>query len=240
MESQPIYWSSLASVPQSILHRLRKLLFNFLWNGNVDSSHYHLCHWETLTHPKSYGGWGLRNIFSFSKSLAASTFWRVLTKQVLWQKVLKEKYFSFMTVKNWLRSATFQNSLASKIWNSLLKAIPLITNWLSWNPGTGHHVALGREKILGLGTDSYLSNSLINALSQKHVSVLAQVWKPQEHDTLVSTWYIGSEFELTGNLAKEWDRFKHWEFPYSIMNMNLFGQARTLQVTFRIKMSTWP
>jgi len=111
-------------------------------------------------------------------------------------------------VKNWLRSVTFHFSSASKIRNGLLKAIPLITNWLSWMPGTGHLMAIGRDKILGLGTDSYLSNSLINALSQKHVSVLAHVWRPHEQDSLLSTWYNSLELELTGNLVEEWDRFR--------------------------------
>jgi hypothetical protein len=81
LESQPVYWFSLASVPQSILHKLRKLLFNFLWNGNADTNHFHLSRWETLARPKSLGGWGFLNIFTFNKALAASTLWRVLTKK---------------------------------------------------------------------------------------------------------------------------------------------------------------
>jgi hypothetical protein len=55
LESQPIYWFSLASIPLSILHKLRNLLYNFLWNGNVDTNHFHLCHWETLARPKRMG-----------------------------------------------------------------------------------------------------------------------------------------------------------------------------------------
>jgi hypothetical protein len=93
LESQPVYWLSLASIPLSILHKLRKLLYNFLWNGSGDTKHYHLCRWETLARPKRLGGWGFHNIFSFSKALAASTLWRVITKEGIWHKVIKEKYF---------------------------------------------------------------------------------------------------------------------------------------------------
>jgi hypothetical protein len=138
LESQPVYWLSLASVPLSILHKLRKLLYNFLWNGNADTNHFHLVRWETLARPKCFGGWGFRNIFTFSKALAATTLWRVLTKDGLWQKVIKEKYFHSKTVFNWLRSTSFHQFSASKIWNGLLKSVYLITNWLSWKPGTGH------------------------------------------------------------------------------------------------------
>jgi hypothetical protein len=109
-------------------------------------------------------------------------------------------------MKNWLRFELFQYVSGSKIWNSLIKVIPLITNWLSWKLGTGHIVAIEREKILGLGADSILSNLLINALRQKHVSVLAQAWTPQEQDSLLTTWYNILELELIGNFEVEWDR----------------------------------
>jgi hypothetical protein len=55
LESQPVYWLSLASIPLSILHKLRSLLYNFLWNGSADTNHFHLCRWETLARPKRLG-----------------------------------------------------------------------------------------------------------------------------------------------------------------------------------------
>jgi hypothetical protein len=107
LEIQPVYWLSLASIPFSILNKLRKILFNFLWNGIGESHHYHLCRWETLAQPKRNGGWGFLNIFSFSKALAATTLWRVLTKEGIWKEVIKDKYLPFITVKKWFRSTTF-------------------------------------------------------------------------------------------------------------------------------------
>jgi hypothetical protein len=35
--------------PRSILNQIRKLMFNFLWKGNKDSNHYHLCRWDVLS-----------------------------------------------------------------------------------------------------------------------------------------------------------------------------------------------
>jgi hypothetical protein len=104
LESQPVYWLSLTTIPFSILNKLRKIMYNFLWNGNSETHHYHLCRWETLAKPKHSGGWGFQNIFSFSKALAANTLWRVLMKDGIWQKVIKDKYLPFTTVKNWFRS----------------------------------------------------------------------------------------------------------------------------------------
>jgi hypothetical protein len=126
-----------------------------------------------LSTPKKAGGMGFLNIYSFSKVVATSTLWRVLTHNDLWKKVLKEKYLSHMSVQNWIRSATFKYHSTSKVWNSLLKVISLIINWLSWKPGSGHLIDLGMDRVLGIGEASILSDSLLNTLKQKGVYVLA-------------------------------------------------------------------
>jgi hypothetical protein len=73
LQSQPLYWMSLAAIPFTILNNLRKIMFNFLWKCNSESNHYHLYKWELITIPNKYGGWGLRNIFEFNKALAVNT-----------------------------------------------------------------------------------------------------------------------------------------------------------------------
>jgi hypothetical protein len=113
LESQPVYWMSLAAIPNSVLNKLRKVMFNFLWNGSSENYHYHLCRWETLTKPKNCGGWGFCNIFHFNKALATNTLWRVLTQDGIWHRVIKDKYLPYVTVTNWLRSTTFQQSTTS-------------------------------------------------------------------------------------------------------------------------------
>jgi len=109
LEIQPIYWLSFVAIPTSILHKLRSLLYNFLWNGNREKNNYHLCRWELLARPKRRGGWGLHNIFDFGKALATSTLWRVIPKPGIWHRVLKGKYPPppFTTISNWLRSTSF-------------------------------------------------------------------------------------------------------------------------------------
>jgi hypothetical protein len=195
LESQPIYWLSLAAIPTSILHKLRSILYNFLWSGNREKKSYHLCRWELLARPKKRGGWGLHNIFSFGKALAASTLWRAISKPGIWHKVLKGKYFPHSTLSNWLRSTTFHYHSASRIWSSLMKSVHLITNWIGWKPGSGLEVSLGRDNILGLGPGSYLSTNLIEALKQKNISLLAQVWYHQGQ----------TSFYPIGKIVVSWD-----------------------------------
>jgi len=115
LESQPIYWMSLAAIHFSILNKLRKIMYNFLWNWNSETHHYHLCHWETLAKPKHSGGWGFQNILSFSKTLVVNTLWCILIRDGIWHKVIKYKYLPFTTVKNWIKSASFHQPRASKI-----------------------------------------------------------------------------------------------------------------------------
>jgi len=103
-------------------------MFNFLWNGSSETYHYHLFRWETLTKPKNCGGWGFRNVFHFNKALAANSLRKVLTQDGIWHRVIKDKYIPYVTATNWLISATFQQSPASRIWKSLLRSTHLLTN----------------------------------------------------------------------------------------------------------------
>jgi hypothetical protein len=157
LESQPIYWLSLAVIPCSVLNALRKIMINFLWNGNRDTKHYHLCKWDLISLPKRHGGWGLRNIMDFKLALAANSLWRVLTSSGIWHRVIKYKYLPHSTIKNWFRSPTFQQKSTSSIWGGLLKSVHLINHWLSWNPGSGQLIEIGEDRILGMGEKSFLS-----------------------------------------------------------------------------------
>jgi hypothetical protein len=116
LSSQPIYWMSLAIVPGSVLKILRNCMFNFLWKRNGVSHAMHLCNWERLFLPFSFGGWGVRNIFYFSKSLAANTCWRVLMGEGLWHKVILDKYLYQKSATNWFISKSFKNNGLSRIW----------------------------------------------------------------------------------------------------------------------------
>jgi hypothetical protein len=42
--------------------------------------------------PKALGGWGLKNIFLFSKALVAKSTWRLISTSSLWTSVVTQKY----------------------------------------------------------------------------------------------------------------------------------------------------
>ena len=94
LESIPVYWLSLFKVPGTILSGIRKKIFSFIWLGNNIDKKLHLARWEILSKPKAMGGWGLKNLSLFSKALRMKSFWRGLTANTLWCKVLSDKYIN--------------------------------------------------------------------------------------------------------------------------------------------------
>ena len=98
LECQPAYWMALTTIPVFFLDKIRKLIYNFLWTGCSEKPHFHLCSWDMIAKPKLLGGWGLRNIFLFNRALAANSLWRVLMKDGIWHKVIKDKYFPYSSV----------------------------------------------------------------------------------------------------------------------------------------------
>jgi hypothetical protein len=59
--------------------------------------------WERISKPKALGGWGLKNIFLFSKALAAKSVWRLISTKNLWTKVVLLKYVAPLSLLEWLR-----------------------------------------------------------------------------------------------------------------------------------------
>ena len=188
LEGQPIYWMSLELIACTVINKIRKIMFNFLWNGNSETNHYHLCRWDILSRPKSYGGWGFRNLSLFNSSLNANTLWHVLNRDGIWHKIIKNKYLHNSTIINWFCSATFKHNSASRICNNLLKSVHLITHWLSWLPGSGHLISISKDHILGMGDRAILSEELIDHLHIKKISVLAQATTHQSTPDYYGKW----------------------------------------------------
>ena len=57
--SLPVYWFALALISVSILNKIRKRIFSFLWGSSKNIFHFHLVNWQTLARPLILGGWGI-------------------------------------------------------------------------------------------------------------------------------------------------------------------------------------
>jgi len=69
-------------------------------------------------------------------------------------------------------------------------------------------VALGRDRILGMGNSSFLSHSILDVLRQQHITVLAQAWRHLNQDSLLSSWINSLDLDISGDMAAEWDHFR--------------------------------
>jgi hypothetical protein len=207
LEAQTVYWMTMEALPHTVLNKLRTLMFQFLWKGQSDSHRFHLCSWEVLSRPKKNGGWGLRNLSHFNLALNAITLWRVLTQPSIWQQIIRDKYLKNVSLINWIRRPSHLSNSASKIWSCLTRALPSIIHWLSWCPGTGQQIIVGRDRILGIGDASFLSEDLLYRLNQKHITTLAHASLRRDPLTLAEVWRSSSELEISGDLGKEWDFF---------------------------------
>ena len=140
--------------------------------------------------------------------MAANTLWRVLTSTGIWHRVLKDKYLPHTTIKNWFRSHTFQQKANSRIWGGLMKSVHLITHWLSWNPGSGQLIALGKDMILGMGGNFLLSLNILSALHCRNIFTLARAMRHYDIQHLSSTWLNNNDLGFTGDLAIEREHFR--------------------------------
>jgi hypothetical protein len=65
LESQPVYWLALANIPSSILHRIRQVTYNFLWNGNKKRKGYHSVQLALYSPSEKIWGMGSAKYFQF-------------------------------------------------------------------------------------------------------------------------------------------------------------------------------
>jgi hypothetical protein len=186
---------------------LRRLTFNFLWNDQAGKHRFHLCCWQDLSKPRKAGGWGLKILSTFNSALLASSFWRAVTHNSIWSRIIKVKYMGSLSLHDWIRKPTLLQKWASPFWKGLVASSQVILHWLRWKPGSGNEIRIGRDKILGLGDLSILSPTLSTRLASQHCTFLAQIKVPTGALPLPDSWLDSGTLSLDGSIAIEWCRY---------------------------------
>jgi hypothetical protein len=207
LESLSVFWMSMEVIPRTILNKIRKLSFAFLWSGHKEKFQFHLCRWDLLARPKICGGWGLINLPTFNSALLANTFWRALTHGNIWNIILLGKYLGNSSIFAWLRKSSHQQQRASSFWNGMTRNIFVILHWLRWIPGSGNSISIGRELIIGLENRSLLSESLRLHLSNNHITSLAQARDTDNIFSFPGRWRSSDSLSLGGQDAIDWNSF---------------------------------
>jgi len=162
--------------------------------------------WECISQPKALGGWGLKNIFLFSKALAAKVGWRLISTTSLWTTVIYQKYIAPLSMIDWIRLDRKIYSGVSIIWKAIVRAFDLVGDNLAWRVGNGHKFLLGRDVWVG-GDQVVLSEELCAALSHRGCTFLYQVADPVASTFWNQGWLGGAHMGLVGNLLIEWDSY---------------------------------
>jgi hypothetical protein len=182
LEVIPFYWMCLSWIPKGTLEKIRRLYFRFIWSGMKD--HYTLpwAKWELLARPKSLGGWGLKNIFTFAKELAAKSSWRLINTNNIWTHVVTKKYILPRTIEYWIRWSNKTTSNCSIIWKAIIKSFHVIRDGLAWKIRKGEKLRLGSDPWPGSGTAHTLSQELQDHLHAQGLYKISQIVDPSTTD----------------------------------------------------------
>ena len=146
LEAIQVYWMALAWIPKSILNKTKRIYSNFLWTGKKDQRVLPWVKWDQIARPKGLGGWGLKKLLLFEKSLAAKVGWRLISTHSIWTEVIIHKYIAPTPILYWIRDLENTNvPNGSIIWKALCNTIPLIQEGLAWKVGDGVSVRIGAD-----------------------------------------------------------------------------------------------
>jgi len=98
--------------------------------------------WEKIAIPKTLGGWGLKNMFLFSKALTPKSGWRLLKTTSLWTRVVFQKYIAPDTLEGWIINPSKERTGVLVIWKAVRKLFFVIREGLDWMLGNDHRVRL--------------------------------------------------------------------------------------------------
>jgi len=199
IEATPVYWMTLVWIPRGILSHLQNLCCKFLWKGNQPGRIFAWTSWESLALPKSWGGWGINRLDTFSQALAAKLGWQLLNNNSLWTKVIVSKYIHPASVQDWIRQDTKRNNI-SIIWKVVINTKELIHSGLIWRIRSRTRIQIGIDPWVGRGNTHTLTEGLIGHLQangivhinqiadEAHTTIFQQAWRTTNDLNIPRCW----------------------------------------------------
>lgn len=185
----------------------KKKCFSFLWGGSYDKRMMPWVRWDQWALLKALGSWGLKNIFVFSKALAAKSGWHLISMNSLWTDVIWHKYIASSSIMDWIQSSSQGGREISYIWKTVLDALDVIRLGLTWNTGRGDHFRIGWDLWPGCGVDHILPPALVDCLEQAYVLFLSQVGNPWMLTIHQQGCMSGDALGLDVDLCRIWDNY---------------------------------
>lgn len=155
-------------------------------------------YWDEISMPKALGGWGLKNIFHFSKALAAKVGWCLISTNILWTTVVIEKYIKPYNLIEWMRLPSWNSWNSSVMCKELLKYFEIFRNGLAWRVGDGKSIQVGMDPWLGSGINDILPVDLCTFLAEAGFRTLHQIWNPDTNTIWQQGWLPAVHLNLLG------------------------------------------
>ena len=90
----PVFGMSVFCLPKGVCKDITNVIAQFWWGDDEENRKMHWYSWWKLCFPKSEGGMGFRDLYSFNLAMLAKQCWRLITDpDSLCARVLKAKYY---------------------------------------------------------------------------------------------------------------------------------------------------
>ena len=129
LTSIPIHVLSVFDVPKVVLHRLDRIMSNFLWGGAELIKKRHWLSWDIVTSPFEEGGLGVRKLEDVMRALRMKMAWKFNTDNSLWTQFLKAKYG--------VMASSVDSIRGSAVWKKLQQAWLASKDHIAWSVGKG-------------------------------------------------------------------------------------------------------
>jgi hypothetical protein len=124
----PTYAMACFDLTKSLCDSISQMVCQYWWSQQDNESRMHWIGWEKMKLPKSEGGLGFRDLFSFNMAMRYAF------------RVLSAKYFPDGDV---LKARPLTGM--SYVWRSILKGIQLLKAGLIWHVGDGKSIDVWRD-----------------------------------------------------------------------------------------------
>ena len=132
----PVFAMSVFCLPKGVCKDITDVIAQFWWGDDEENRKMHWYSWWKLCFPKSEGGMGFRDLYSFNLAMLAKQCWRLITDpDSLCARVLKAKYYPNGSL---LRATPKQG--VSFTWQSILKGLETFKKGYIWRIGSGEEV----------------------------------------------------------------------------------------------------
>ncbi|GKU94254.1 hypothetical protein SLEP1_g7776 [Rubroshorea leprosula] len=163
LSSIPNYYMQGMFFPAATHEELDRLSRQFLWGSTPQKRRANLVSWEKITHPKKFGGLGIRSSKEANQVAMAKVHWRMLTeKDNVWAKAFRDKFN--------IVSPNCSLDKTSPVIKNIKKGKHIIDRGIKWIPRTGDKVSFWYDKWVGndsLGSMIYGPHKI----DSSHISV---------------------------------------------------------------------